>query len=189
MIGSAMWSRSYGLTQGSILQPPTASPAAASASKRASSEVLDPLIDLLPEQCPDLGLILALVPRLVAQVYEAHRAVAPDNHGARHRLHLVELRDLILGIEQHRKSHRRFLEPLTRAFSVVLLDVYGEQLEAQAVVLLVERLQMRHLLPARHAPSRPEIHHDDLALQLCQRNLLTLVRLKREAGRRARHGR
>src|SRR6185436_11215875 len=80
-------------------------------------------------------------------------------------------------------------EPLTRAFSVVLLDVYGEQLEAQAVVLLVERLQMRHLLPARHAPSRPEIHHDDLALQLCQRNLLTLVRLKREAGRRARHGR
>src|SRR5262245_13068917 len=91
MIGSAMWSRSYGLTHGSMLQPPTASPAAASASTRASSEVLDALIDLLPEQCPDLGLILAFVSRLVALVYEPHRAVAPDQHGARHRLHLVVL--------------------------------------------------------------------------------------------------
>src|SRR5512139_819307 len=100
MIGSAMWSRSYGLTHGSMLQPPTASPAAASASKRASCEVLDRVIGLLPQQSPNFGLIIVLVARLVALVDEPHRAVAPDQHGARHRLHFVELRDLILRIEQ-----------------------------------------------------------------------------------------
>src|SRR6185436_7527626 len=100
MIGSARWSRSYGLTHGSMLQPPTASPAAASSSKRANGEDLG-AITLLPQQSPHFGLIIVLVTRLVAAVHEPHRAVASDQHGARHRLHLVELRDLVLGVEQH----------------------------------------------------------------------------------------
>src|SRR5262245_35631316 len=109
MIGSARWSRSYGFTHGSMLHAPSASAAAVSASPRASSEIFGAIIELLPQQRPDLSLIVVLVARLVAVVHEPHRAVAPDDHGARHRLHFVELRDLILGVEQHRKRDGRFL--------------------------------------------------------------------------------
>src|SRR4051812_10589774 len=97
MIGSASAWRSYGFTHGSMLPQP-ASTSAASASENSFD--LGTLTSLL-QQRANLIQILAFVAGLVAPVQGSYVALTVDEHGARHRLHVVHRADLAVAIEQH----------------------------------------------------------------------------------------
>src|SRR5678816_1557497 len=114
MIGSASRWRSYGFTHGSMLPQP-ASTSAASASE--NSLILRTITSLL-QQRANLIQILAFVAGFVALVQGAHVALAVDEHGARHRLHVVHRADLALAIEEDGEGHRRLAQPLLGVLAV-----------------------------------------------------------------------
>src|SRR5688572_24377963 len=120
MIGSASAWHSYGLTHDSMLpQPERAIAAATNMLVLATAHSLQPtafMISSLFQQRPNLIQILAFVARLVALVQVAHVAFAIDEHGARHRLHIVHRADLALAIEQHRERYRRLAQPVLDVF-------------------------------------------------------------------------
>src|SRR5678815_1897072 len=125
MIGSASAWRSYGFTHGSMLPQP-ASTSAASASE--ISLVLLTVTSLL-QQRANLIQILALIAGLVALVQGSHVALTVDEHGARHRLHVVHRADLALAIEEDGEGHRRLAQPLLGVLAVGV-DVDADQREA-----------------------------------------------------------
>src|SRR5665213_1193153 len=63
---------------------------------------------------------------------------------------------------------------------LVVVDVDAEQHEAGGVVLLVEAIELRHLLPARAAPGGPEVDHDDAAALLLQPHVRAVHGAQRE---------
>src|SRR5690606_32906864 len=120
------------------------------------------------QQLPDLSLILMLVTGLVAVMDVTHLALAIDDHGRRHRDDSIQTADLVRRIEQHGEADRRFFQKLLDA-SRVVLDVDAEQREAEILVALMKRLEMRHLLAARPAPCRPEVDQHDVAREILER--------------------
>src|ERR1044072_3647471 len=114
MIGSASACRSYGFTHGSMLPQPLSATTAA-APLTANCQPLTAFIVLLFEQGSNLIQVLAFVARLVAAMQVTHVALAVDEHGARHRAHLVHRTHLALAVEQHRERHRRLAQPVLGA--------------------------------------------------------------------------
>src|SRR5690606_26962904 len=134
----------------------------------------------LLQQRANLIEVLALIARLVAAVQVANVALAIDEYGARHRAHLVHLTDLAVLVEQHGERDRRLRKP---AFSIlrVCFHVHAEQREAKRTVTNVNLNEKWHVLATGPAPARPEVDHDDLALQLLERDHVATSRRQREA--------
>src|SRR4029078_6489434 len=126
MIGSASAWRSYGFTHGSVLPQPARNSAAGASE---NSLILLTVTSLL-QQGANLVQILAFVAGLVALVQGTHVALAVDEHGARHRLHVLHRADLALAVEQHRERHRRFAQPLHGVLAVSV-DVDADQRETE----------------------------------------------------------
>src|SRR5476651_1354100 len=95
----------------------------------------------------------------------AHHALAIENYRVGHALHLIQLTDLAVDIEEYRKSDGRGLEP-SRGRGRIGLDVDSYQGDALVVVLVIQLFQDRHLLTAGATPAGPEVHQHDLALQV-----------------------
>src|SRR5258706_4123863 len=139
----------------------------------------------LANQLANAVLVLILVAGPIAAVDIADFALAIDDDGTRHFVHVVRLAHLVRRIEQYREADRfacqQFLDR-----GRVLVDIDADQGKARRFVLLVHLIQQGHLLLAGAAPGCPEIHHDYPALVLAQGGRLSGQRRESKGGRRAR---
>ena len=100
-------------------------------------------------------------------------AVAIDEYRARHCDDVIQLADTVLRVVQHREADRTVLQerlPVGR----ILFDVDAQQREAEWLVLPMNLLEQRHLLPARPAPTRPEVDHDNPAFEIAEADGVTV---------------
>src|SRR6185369_10369416 len=134
---------------------------------------------LFTDERADLIEILILSAWGVAAVDVAHDALAIEDDGVRHALHLIQLTDLAVDIEENREGHRCGLEPIGRKCGI-RFHVDADQRHALVAVLVVKLLKNGHLLPTGAAPAGPEIYQHDLSFQIGEAYRLAAVRIEFE---------
>ena len=87
-------------------------------------------------------------------------------HGARHAGHLIELADFALHVVQRPGRSPAVCFSQSSAGFESGSTFTPMSVKPMLLVLLVDALEQRHLLPARAAPGGPEVDHHDLALVL-----------------------
>lgn len=95
----------------------------------------------------------------------------------------ITRRHFSVGVQEHRKGE---LRPLRILLGLLLrfLHVDDDYRDAEILVLLEERFEMRSLRIAEGSPTGAEVQHHQLALQVRQGEFLSFERREAEGGRR-----